>query len=120
MTKRVFPCCICGTPLAVRETKKGKPYVICNQCGMQMFVRIEPGIDKFEALIAEAEQRNVWVRLRELEQRYRKTCSDCGYEFWIEENLRVTHDGFFGGRLIGYRCPYCKKAWMLEQKTGAA
>jgi len=28
----------------VRTTKKGKPYLICDVCGLQMFVRYEAGI----------------------------------------------------------------------------
>ena len=50
---RLFPCCICGKPREVRTTKKGKPYLHCDPCGLQMFVRIESGIQRFEALCAQ-------------------------------------------------------------------
>jgi hypothetical protein len=63
---RFFPCCICGKPREVRTTKKGKPYLHCDPCGLQMFVRIESGIHRFEALIADADRKIrtllLWVR----------------------------------------------------------
>ncbi len=41
-----FPCPLCKEHLEVRlDVKHGKPYVICNPCGVQMFVRREKGIE---------------------------------------------------------------------------
>jgi len=103
MGKQLFPCPVCGDGLEVRESKKGKPYVICNGCGVQMFVRTEPGIRRFEKLVAEAESRNIWARLNDLEQSYRKQCPKCGTKFWtIEELIKIN---MFNGRFVGYRCP---------------
>jgi DNA-directed RNA polymerase subunit RPC12/RpoP len=62
--KRFFPCPICGDALDVRLTKKSKPYVVCHGCGVQLFVRAQPGIEKFDKLVADAEARNIWERLR--------------------------------------------------------
>ena len=101
--KKRFPCCICGTPLEVRDTKKGKPYVICDSCGMQMFVRNGDGIRRFEELLADANNSGIWTRLATLEQRYKKECPDCGNEFWIDEKLVKT--SIMNGSLQGYRCP---------------
>jgi len=101
--ERQFPCCICTAPLEVRETKKGKPYVICDPCGLQMFVRNGDGIHKFEVLLAEAKDLDIWTRLTRLEQRYKKQCPECGNEFWIEEKLRRA--SILDGSLQGYRCP---------------
>jgi predicted RNA-binding Zn-ribbon protein involved in translation (DUF1610 family) len=37
--KRMFPCPICGVATDVRITKKDKPYITCDPCGVQVFVR---------------------------------------------------------------------------------
>lgn len=39
-----FACPLCIRRCQVRTTKKGKPYLICDVCGLQMFVRYEAGI----------------------------------------------------------------------------
>ena len=43
------------------------------------------------------------TRLREIEHRYRLTCSQCGHEFWVEPKLLKT--SVFDGALKGFRCP---------------
>ncbi len=101
--KRLFPCPICGQGLQVRESKKKKPYVICNACGMQLFVRTEPGIRRFEGLVADAEARNIWERLKKLETRYQKKCPECETTFWVNEKSIAT--SWLDGRFVGYRCP---------------
>ena len=45
-----FACPLCGEPLDVRSSKKGKPYVTCNACSMQLFVRGPEGIERFDRL----------------------------------------------------------------------
>jgi len=42
-----YPCFLCGDPLDIRYTKNGKPYFICDSCGLQAFIRKEKGISKF-------------------------------------------------------------------------
>jgi DNA-directed RNA polymerase subunit RPC12/RpoP len=96
---RLFPCCICGKPREVRATKKGKPYLHCNPCGLQVFVRVEDGIHRFEALIAKAEANDIWKRLSELQHRYEFKCPKCGKEFWLTEDLIVGLTG--NSRVIG-------------------
>jgi predicted RNA-binding Zn-ribbon protein involved in translation (DUF1610 family) len=49
-----YPCPICGKDRLVRYSKKGKPYVTCNECGMQLFVRAEAGIKRMLANISES------------------------------------------------------------------
>jgi DNA-directed RNA polymerase subunit RPC12/RpoP len=98
-----FPCAVCAAPLEVRETKKGKPYVICDPCGMQMFVRNSDGIRRFEVLVAEADEADIWTRLERLERRYQKTCPECGHKFLADERLIET--SIMNGSLKGYRCP---------------
>lgn len=98
----LFPCSVCGEGLEVRETKKGKPYVICNPCGMQMFVRVESGIRRFEQLVADAGRKDIWERLEELQQRYQKKCPQCGKKFWVTPDLIKT--SWLNGDFEGYRC----------------
>jgi len=43
----MFRCPICEEWLIVKRSRRDKPYVVCNECGVQMFVRYEKGIDKF-------------------------------------------------------------------------
>lgn len=35
----VIPCWLCGEPIPVKFTKKNKPFLICNNCGVQTFIR---------------------------------------------------------------------------------
>ena len=101
--KKLFPCPLCGEGLEVSQSKKGKPYVVCNGCGVQMFVRNEGGIRTFEKLVAQAETKNIWERLAGLEERYKRQCTKCGKKFWIADELVET--SWFDGKFIGYRCP---------------
>ena len=100
---RLFPCCVCGEAREVRTTKKGKPYMICDPCGVQMFVRVETGIRRFEQLVADADENNVWKRLAELQQRYQFQCPKCRKKFWLTPELIKT--SWASGKLEGYRCP---------------
>jgi transcription elongation factor Elf1 len=100
---RLFPCCLCGQPREVRTTKKGKPYVHCDPCGLQMFVRIEAGIQRLERLIQDADQNNIWKRLADLQQRYEFECPKCDKKFWLTPELIKT--SWVDGKLQGYRCP---------------
>ncbi len=45
--KKYFPCPVCKKLKEVEMTKKGKPYLTCNDCGVQLFVRLKKGILKF-------------------------------------------------------------------------
>ena len=46
-----FPCPVCREIREVEYTKKLKPYLTCNNCFMQLFVRGKEGIKKFKNLI---------------------------------------------------------------------
>jgi len=46
MHEETFPCPLCKKERRIRWTKKEKPYLICDRCGVQMFVRYEEGIMK--------------------------------------------------------------------------
>lgn len=100
---RRFPCPLCTTGLDVRQSKKGKPYVVCDPCGVQVFVRLPQGIQRFEQLVDQANGKGAMERLKEMESRYRKKCPECGQEFWIEPGKIAT--SWFDGKFEGYRCP---------------
>lgn len=68
-----------------------------------MSIRTQPGIRKFEKLVADAEADDIWERLRKLESQYRKKCPKCGKAFWAKDELIAT--SWFDGSFIGYECP---------------
>ena len=41
-----IPCFLCGNSIEVKNTIKGKPYFICDPCGLQAFIRRAKGIEK--------------------------------------------------------------------------
>jgi len=99
----MFPCPVCTQAREVRITKKDKPYLICDPCGVQVFVRGPAGIEEFRRLLTRTNQANLLERLREMERRYRLTCNECGHEFWAEPRLIKT--SVFDGTVKGFRCP---------------
>src|SRR5690349_6372824 len=48
----VLPCWLCGKTLDLRSDKNGKFYVVCNPCGLQVFVRRKDGMDRLQKLCA--------------------------------------------------------------------
>ncbi len=44
-------CFLCQRHLEVRTSKKNKPYLVCNDCGIQVFVRFEKGMKRLERLL---------------------------------------------------------------------
>jgi transcription elongation factor Elf1 len=101
--KRMFPCPVCTQPREVRMTKKDKPYVICDPCGVQVFVRGPAGIAEFDRLVESTSGEGLVERLKEMARQYRLTCPECGGQFWIEPELIKT--SVFDGSLKGFRCP---------------
>jgi transcription elongation factor Elf1 len=107
--QKTFPCPVCTELREVKLTKKKKPYVVCDPCGIQLFVRGLAGIAGFDRLTDGQDKSDLWTRLKEMEPRYRLRCPACGYRFWIEPRLAKT--SMFDGSLQGFRCP--------EKKCGA-
>jgi ssDNA-binding Zn-finger/Zn-ribbon topoisomerase 1 len=107
ITNHKFPCPVCTHPLEVRLSKKNKPYVTCDPCGIQLFIRGPAGIEEFKRLIERSNGDGLMERLEEMEQRYRLTCLECGCKFWAEPGLIETSG--FDGTLKGFRCPKCKE-----------
>ena len=101
--KRMFPCPVCADPREVRLTKKNKPYITCDPCGIQLFVRGPSGIATFNRLVDRANAEDLWARLKEMQRRYYLRCPECGHRFWIEPDLAET--SAWDGSLKGFRCP---------------
>ena len=38
-TKVMIACWLCGQPVEVKFSRKDKPYLICDNCGVQTFIR---------------------------------------------------------------------------------
>jgi DNA-directed RNA polymerase subunit RPC12/RpoP len=110
----IFPCPVCTRPLSVKLTKKDKPYVTCDPCGVQVFVRGPAGIEQFRRLIASGRRAGTLERLEEIEHRYRLSCPECGHRFWIEPNLIET--SLFDGSLKGFSCPTCEQVVSWRSK----
>jgi predicted RNA-binding Zn-ribbon protein involved in translation (DUF1610 family) len=101
-TKTMFPCPVCTVPREVRITKKDKPYLTCDPCGVQVFVRGPAGIREFNQLLESTSEESLLSRLTHME-RYRLTCPECGNRFWITPKLIKT--SAFDGSVKGFRCP---------------
>ena len=101
---RVFPCPVCAEPRDVRTTKKNKPYVVCDSCGVQVFVRGSLGIGTFAKLVERASHEDVIGRFSEMERRYRLRCPECRNHFWIAKRLIKT--SVFDGGVKGCECPH--------------
>jgi len=113
-TNHKFPCPVCTKPLEVRLTKKDKPYVTCDPCGVQLFIRGPVGIQEFERLVERGNRDGLLERMDEMQRRYRLTCQECRSRFWIEAALVKT--SMFDGSLKGFRCPNCDEVVPWEQK----
>jgi hypothetical protein len=54
-----LPCFLCGNKLEKRTSKNGKPYFVCDPCGIQFFVRRKQGIARLEELLRGAEKNAI-------------------------------------------------------------
>lgn len=98
--KRMFPCPVCTQPREVRVTKKDNPYLICDPCGVQVFIRGPTGVEEFNRLLERTGNEGVVARLKEMLRQYRLTCHECGCQFWIKPDLIKTRA--FDGSLKGF------------------
>jgi predicted RNA-binding Zn-ribbon protein involved in translation (DUF1610 family) len=48
---RIFPCPLCGLSLKIRIARTQKPYCVCVDCGIQLFVRGKTGISRLQKII---------------------------------------------------------------------
>jgi len=45
------PCFLCGNQLEIRNSKREKPYIVCDPCGVQIFIRRKEGINLLKGLL---------------------------------------------------------------------
>lgn len=48
---RIFPCPLCGVSLKIRIARTQKPYCVCVDCGIQLFIRGKTGISRLQKII---------------------------------------------------------------------
>src|SRR5579872_2144532 len=46
-----LPCILCSEKLRLRIAKTGKPYFVCESCGIQLFIRRNAGIEKLKQIL---------------------------------------------------------------------
>jgi hypothetical protein len=46
-----FPCPLCADGLMILASKRGKPYCVCNACGIQLFFRGKTGISRLLQMV---------------------------------------------------------------------
>lgn len=59
-----LPCFLCGAKLEKRTDKNGKPYFVCNPCGIQLFVRREHGIKLLDTLLSNSAKNELPFKQR--------------------------------------------------------
>ena len=57
-----LPCLLCGNKLEKRSDKHSKPYFVCDSCGVQLFIRKKPGIERLDTLLKAVEQNALLFR----------------------------------------------------------
>jgi hypothetical protein len=50
-SSQIIPCFLCQQDIEIKSSKRGKPYLVCNSCGIQTFIRGKKGIKLFSDLI---------------------------------------------------------------------
>jgi len=59
-----LPCLLCGCKLEKRTSKKnGKPYFVCDPCGIQLFIRKKQGIELLEETFHNLERAQIPFRI---------------------------------------------------------
>lgn len=53
-----LPCFLCSADLEIRTDKNGKRYFICDECGVQAFVRRKAGISRLAKLVRQLKKIN--------------------------------------------------------------
>jgi DNA-directed RNA polymerase subunit RPC12/RpoP len=52
-----YPCFLCAKKLDLRISKSAKPYFVCDDCGVQIFVRRKKGIERLYRLLVLSKKR---------------------------------------------------------------
>lgn len=87
--KALFPCPLCKKNLDIRISKKQKPYCVCRDCEIQLFIRGKSGISRLEEATGfkqdgPSTEDLQWVsrRLVELKKELREVDKEIEADFW--------------------------------------
>ena len=58
-----LPCHLCGSKLEQRIDKNKKPYFVCDDCGIQLFIRRKRGMDLLEDAFRNSEKAEIPFRI---------------------------------------------------------
>jgi hypothetical protein len=94
----LFPCPLCGAGLPILASKRGKPYSVCDFCGLQVFVRGKNGIARLQQmadtgiLVAPRKESasyalNLYNRLKQLELQRNELRSKGGI-FFVDQDTQ--------------------------------
>ena len=56
--KVMIPCWLCSQPVEVKFSRKDKPYLICDNCGVQTFIRYGQAEELLLAKVKEYQNRS--------------------------------------------------------------
>lgn len=90
-----IPCWLCQKSLAIQLSKKDKPYLICEGCGLQVFVRYKAGIERLHQL-----NKKTAMFLDKF-----VVCTKC--DVAIKKSLRNIQNPLFSE--AGLYCPSCEE-----------
>jgi hypothetical protein len=51
MAGKSFPCPVCAVNVPIRIARTHKPYLVCLDCGIQIFIRGKTGIARLQAIL---------------------------------------------------------------------
>ena len=95
-----LPCILCGRKLEKRTDKNGKPYFVCDTCGIQLFVRRKHGIDLLQEAFSNSHSaqlpftvyaKNLYeirALIKEIDG-VKEEISKVGFFFLNDEELRI-------------------------------
>lgn len=115
---RHCPCPVCREVRHVRITRRGKPYLHCDPCGVQLFIRGQVGIQRFEKLVTATPQTKLPKHQTSSPQLYKGQCAECGQKFYLPIDLLKPN--YVNGKLEGYRCTNSECTGIVRPEKVAA
>jgi ssDNA-binding Zn-finger/Zn-ribbon topoisomerase 1 len=98
-----IPCPTCHRELEHRMSKKQKPYFVCDFCGVQIFFRLQEGIERLEASLTKAIIEDDFV-----------LCRSC--QVAVRRSKRKVSKPVFEAR--GIYCPECHGLLLRAEALG--
>jgi hypothetical protein len=79
-------CFLCGDMVEIKYSKRQKPYLVCNDCGVQVFIRGLPGINRLE------KWKSISSSQIKLESQPAKTLALVGQLAHLKEQLKIAKE----------------------------